>query len=125
MLTRAIQLHNAVLGVALHGTQVRHDAIINNIANADVPGFTARRIEFESRLADAVDRWQASGRFDLSRTGPTTHFQEGNFFFRMDRSNVDMEREMVALYNNSVRYEAMVNSVLANSRLLNTVLTGR
>ena len=122
MLTRAIQLQNAVLGAALHGTQVRNDAIANNIANAEVPGFTARRVEFESRLQDAVDRWQYTGSLDLSRTGPVTRFQEGNHFFRMDRSNVDMEREMVALYNNSVRYEVLVNSVLNNTRMIGVVL---
>ena len=122
MLSQALHRQNAVLGVALQGTSARNDAIMNNIANADVPGFTARRVEFEGRLAQAVDRWRSSGELDLSRSGPVTRYQEGNHFFRMDRSNVDMEREMVALFTNTVRYDVLVNSVLHNSRMLGVVL---
>ena len=125
MLSRAIHLQNEVLGAAMQGTSARNDAIMNNIANADVPGFTARRVEFESRLAEAVDRWQHSGELDLSRARPVTRYQEGRHFFRMDRSNVDMEREMVALFNNTVRYDVLVNSVLHNSRMIGMVLQGR
>ena len=122
MLSQALHRQNAVLGVALQGTSARNDTIMNNIANADVPGFTARRIEFEGRLAQAVDRWRETGELDLSRTRPVARYQEGNHFFRMDRSNVDMEREMVALFTNTVRYDVLVNSILHNSRMLGVVL---
>ena len=125
MLTQAMHRQNSVLGMALQGTQVRNDTIMNNIANVDVPGFTARRVEFEGRLAQAIDRWQSSGKLDfdeLSRARPVTRYQEGNHFFRMDRSNVDIEREMVSLYTNSVRYDVLVNSVLHNSRMVGIVL---
>ena len=125
MITQAIHNQNAVLGVALRGTQARNDAIMNNIANVDTPRFTARRVVFESALADAVDRWRSTGELDLSRTRPALRVQEGGFAFRMDGNNVDMEREMVALFNNSVRYDVLVNSVLHNSRVFNSVLQGR
>ena len=122
MLSQALHRQNAVLGVALQGTSARNDAIMNNIANVDTPGFTARRVEFEGRLAQAVDNWRGSGNLDLSRARPVTRYQEGSHFFRMDRSNVDIEREMVALFTNSVRYDVLVNSVLHNSRMLGIVL---
>ena len=122
MLTQALNRQNAALGAALQGVSARNDAIMNNIANADVPGFTARRVDFESRLAEAVDRWRGTGSLDLTRAGPVTRYQEGNHFFRMDRSNVDMEREMVALFNNTVRYDVLANSVLHNSRMIGVVL---
>jgi len=125
MLSQAIHHDNAVLGAALQGTFARHDAIMNNIANVDVPGFTARRIEFEGALSTAIDNWRATGNLDLSRARPSTRFQDTFNSFRMDRSNVDMEREMVALYINSVRADVLVNSVLHNSRMLNQVLQGR
>ena len=125
MLSQALHHQNDVLGAALQGTFARHDAIMNNIANADVPGFTARRVEFEGALSDAISNWQSTGNLDLSRARPSLRFQEPFNTFRMDRSNVDMEREMVALYINSVRADVLVNSVLHNSRMLNTVLQGR
>jgi len=125
MLSQAIHHENAILGAALQGTFARHDAIMNNIANADVPGFTARRVEFESALTSAINNWRETGNLDLSMARPVTQFQEPFNTFRMDRSNVDMEREMVALYINSVRADVLVNSILHNSRMLNTVLQGR
>ena len=125
MLTQAIHHQNNILGAALQGTFARHDAIMHNIANVDVPGFNARRVEFEDALSEAIATWRATGHLDLSRARPRTKFQEAPHTFRMDRGNVDMEREMVALYINSVRADVLVNSILHNSRMLNTVLQGR
>ncbi|MCL2840822.1 MAG: flagellar basal body protein [Defluviitaleaceae bacterium] len=125
MLSQAIHHDNAVLATALAGTHARHDAIMNNIANADVPGFTARRVEFESALSEAIANWRQTGDLDLSRARPSVRYQDTFNAFRMDASNVDMEREMVALYINSVRSDVLVNSILHNSRMLNTVLQGR
>jgi len=125
MLTQAIHHQNDVLGAALQGTFARHDAIMNNIANADVPGFTARTVVFEDALSDAISDWRSTGRLNLSRARPSVRYQDTFNAFRMDGNNVDMEREMVALYINSVRADVLVNSVLHNSRQLNTVLQGR
>ena len=125
MLTQAIHNQNSIMAVALQGTLARHDAILNNIANADVPGFRARNVEFEGALRNAINNWRSTGRLDFSGAGPVTRFQDSFHTFRMDGSNVDMEREMVALYINSVRADVMVNSILHNSRMLNNVLQGR
>lgn len=125
MLSNAIHNQNAVLATALQGTIARNDAIMNNIANIDTPGFTARRVEFESALQSAIDNWQSTGTLDLSRARARISFQEPGTANRMDGNNVDIEREMVALYINSIRADVMVNSIMQNSRMLNTVLQGR
>ena len=125
MLSQSIHHHNAILGAAMQGTAARHDAIMNNIANNDVPGFTARTVQFESALQYAVDVWQSGGGLDLTRARPSVQFHEPGQSFRIDRNNVDMEREMVALYINSIRYDVLVNSFMHNSRMLNAVLQGR
>ena len=125
MLSQSIHQQNAVLGAALQGQGARIDAIQNNIANAETPRFTARKVEFESALSDAIDNWRSTGTLDLSNTRASTRFQEPGTRFRIDGSNVDVEREMVALYIHSVRYDVMVNSVLHNSRMLGMVLQGR
>ena len=125
MLSQSIHHQNSILGAALQGTSARHDAIMNNIANSDVPGFTARTVQFEAALEHAIDNWQATGSLDLSRARPSIQTQESRMMFRLDQNNVDMEREMVALYINSIRYDVLVNSVLHQSRMLNTVLQGR
>jgi flagellar basal-body rod protein FlgB len=125
MLSQSIHHQNSILGAALGGQAARIDSIQNNIANAETPRFTARSVEFESALNDAIDNWRSTGDLDLSNARPSMHFKEPGTRFRLDGNNVDIEREMVALYIQSVRYDVMVNSVLHNSRMLGIVLSGR
>lgn len=125
MLSQAIHNQNSILGAALQGQGARINAIQNNIANAETPRFTARRVDFESALSDAISNWRTTGTLDLTNARPTTSFQDFGARYRLDGNNVDIEREMVALFTQSVRYDVMVNSVLANTRMLNTVLQGR
>jgi flagellar basal-body rod protein FlgB len=125
LLSQSIHTQNSILGAALAGQAARVDAIQNNIANAETPRFTARRVEFESALSDAIKNWRSTGKLDLSNARPTTHYQDPGDRYRIDGNNVDIEREMVALYAESIRYDVMVNSVLHNSRMLNIVLQGR
>jgi flagellar basal-body rod protein FlgB len=125
MLSQAIHHQNSILGAALQGQSARIDAIQNNIANAETPRFTARRVDFEAALSDAISDWRNTGNLNLTNARPTTSFQDFGTRYRLDGNNVDIEREMVALFTQSVRYDVMVNSVLHNSRMLNTVLQGR
>jgi len=125
MLTQAMHNQNRVIGAAMHANAARTDVIMNNIANVDTPGFQASTVEFETALGRAIDNWRASGRLDLSQVRPALLAQDAGFAFRMDRNNVDMESEMVRLYTNMVMYEAMVNSVMNNSRRLNMAISGR
>lgn len=127
MLTQALHTQNNIIGAALHGLSARMDVINNNIANNDVPGFRARAVDFEHSLAQALERWGQGrpGDLDLGSAQPTLRFQNADTHFRMDRNNVDVEREMVQLFIASTKYEAMVNAVLNNSRRLNAAITGR
>jgi len=125
MLSQSIHQQNNIMGAALQGQYARVEAIMNNIANAETPRFTARTVEFETALAGAIDNWRNTGTLDLSRARPSIRYQEMGTRFRLDGNNVDIEREMVQLYIHSVRYDVMVNSVMNNSRMLNTVLQGR
>jgi flagellar basal-body rod protein FlgB len=125
MLSQSIHQQNDILGAALQGQGARVNAIQNNIANAETPRFTARVVEFESALIDAIDNWRSTGNLDLSNARASTRFKNPGTRFRLDGNNVDIEREMVALFSESVRYDVMVNSVMHNSRLLNSVLQMR
>ena len=125
MLTQSIHHQNSIIATAMQGKVARQDAIMNNIANNDTPGFTAQTVDFEAALGRAVDNWRATGRLNLDEARPVIRFQEAFNSFRIDGNNVDIEREMVALYMNSVKYDVLANSFMHNSRMLNSVLQGR
>ena len=49
--------------LALDASLLRHQVIANNIANADTPGFAAKRVNFEEQLAKFM---QINGELDDS-----------------------------------------------------------
>ncbi len=125
MLVSALNEQNDIMGAALRASAVRNDVMVNNLANADVPKFKSKTVDFEMSLSDALDDWKRTGELDLSSAAPTIRSTDINYNYRIDENNVDVEMEMVNLYQNSVKYEAMINSVLNNSKRLNLALTGR
>lgn len=114
----------SVLRAAMVGTAKRNEVIANNIANADVPGFRARQVHFEDSLLEAIGNYPHPRHRNIDTSGvrPTVHFQDPGFHYRIDGNNVDIEVEMVRLYQNSMRFETFVSSMQANSQRMSTVL---
>ncbi len=125
MLVTALNEQNEILGTALRASAIRNDVMVNNLANGDVPGYKSKTVDFELTLSDALDDWKRTGDLDLSGVKSTVRTENNNYEYRMDENNVDVEMEMVKLYQNSVKYEALINSVLNNSRRLNLAISGR
>jgi flagellar basal-body rod protein FlgB len=125
MLVTALNEQNEIMGTALRASAVRNDVMVNNLANADVPGFNSKTVDFEFTLTGALSDWKRTGELDLSGAKPMIRNRYNNYDYRIDENDVDVEMEMVNLYQNSVKYEAMVNCVLNNSKRLNLAITGR
>jgi len=125
MLYERIHEQNSILGAALQAASVRNEVITNNIANDDVPRYKAKTVYFEDSLLNALDARKKTGRLDLSGARPSVRFVNQEYSYRVDHNNVNIELEMVSLYQNSIKYDAMINSVTNNSKRLNLVLNGR
>jgi flagellar basal-body rod protein FlgB len=125
MILDAIYKQGNIIGTALQAAAVRNDVITNNLANSDVPGFKAKAVDFESSLVKAIDNFKRTGVLDLSGARPSVRTVNKHYNYRIDGNNVDVELEMVALYQNSIKYEAMINCIQRNSARLNLALTGR
>jgi flagellar basal-body rod protein FlgB len=114
-----------ILGSALQAGSLRNDTIINKITNNDVPGYKTKAVEFENSLSKALDQYKKTRKLDLSGVNPSIKTVYKDYNYRIDTNNVDVELEMVNLYQNSVRYEAMINCVMNNTKCFNLVLAGR
>ena len=115
---------NDLISEALQAAQLRNSVISHNIANVDVPGFRRGIVEFENVFRDEIERAGAEGRrVDTSRVTPTITFSNVDLPHRNDGNNVDIEVEMVSLYQNSARYETMSVSLMNNYRRINAVLS--
>ena len=118
-------LQNNVLGMAMQASAIRNDVIANNIANAEVPGYKKKAVRFETYLDEALSNARKTGRLDLSRIRPTLHTEHEGYSYRIDGNNVDIEQEMVDLYQNAVKYDTLAGSVINNYKRINLAITTR
>ncbi|MBR0163357.1 MAG: flagellar basal body rod protein FlgB [Lachnospiraceae bacterium] len=106
-----------VLGKAMDAAWLRNDAIANNIANIDTPGYKRQDISFEAELERAlgyrryISMDAKVARLRKAELAPRTYTDYGNFSYRMDGNNVDVDTENVALAANQLWYNGLATSV--------------
>ena len=122
------------LSSGLSASWTRNAVLRNNIANVETPRFKASDVEFETLLAQSLEK---SG-FTAAKTHPGHRdFGSGNQFedvtprivqrkdlsMRMDGNNVDIEAENVRLAQNSLYYNTLVEKVSSEIRRLRMAIT--
>ena len=107
------------LAAATKFREMRQELISSNIANAQVPGFKAKRLDFESALARALD---VDGHLTM-KVNDQKHFNVGSGGFdnlqpelyadpngvvSEDGNTVDVQEEMALMAENKIMYDALV-----------------
>lgn len=89
-----------------------HEVLLNNIANAETPGFVSKKFDFQGALKQAIE----SG--DKAQIEKVTGAIEKDFSrpFRMDKNNVDVESDLLELDENRMNYE--MTASLLKKRLM-------
>ena len=102
--------------------QLRNNVTSSNIANAETPGYHAKKMDFENALARALDMDGANG---LS-TSSKDHFAVGGVSVAKTRpdiyedpegqvnndgNTVDLEKEMSALSENAIMYKSALQLI--------------
>jgi len=114
------------LGSAINFRQLKQNIIATNIANAETPGYKAKKVDFEAALSRAVD---INGLGKMSVDEPDQFPVNGSSISNVradvyenpdvtvtnDGNTVDMEREMAELNDNSIVYKAAIQ--LINKKL--------
>lgn len=109
------------LQTSLNMRQLRHNLTSSNIANAETPGYHAKKLDFEDALARALD---LDGMRGLSASHPE-HFPTGGSnpsvrpeifdnpeaAVNSDGNSVDLEKEMSALSENAIMYKAALQLI--------------
>lgn len=122
---------------ALDAAWTRNEAIAQNIANVDTPGYKKKSVAFEEYLEDALDKDGFKGNttdkrhIQIGGGNPdnikiTVNTEYKNLSTRLDGNNVDIESEMAALAKNDIRYNTLVQSISGSySRLKSVISEGR
>lgn len=114
------------LGSSINFRLLRQNTTAANIANAETPGYKAKKMDFEQALSRAVD---ISGLGKMSVDNPDHFAVNGNSISAAradvyenpdvtvtnDGNTVDLEREMAELADNTILYNAAIQ--LINKKL--------
>jgi flagellar basal-body rod protein FlgB len=110
------------LDTSMDMRQVRQNVISGNIANAETPGYKAKKMDFEEALSRALDI-EGRGKMTTSHgehfavgQGPISRvtadvYDNPDISTDNDLNTVDMEKEMTSLAENSVLYRAAVQLI--------------
>ncbi len=99
-----------VLHFAVDGLSQQQQAIANNLANADTPGFTATDVNFESSLQQALNSSAGGTATVAVRPDAAPPATNGN--------NVNTSDQLVGAEQNTLHYQATVELLNAQFRLV-------
>jgi flagellar basal-body rod protein FlgB len=114
------------LGASINFRDLKQSIVSSNVANAETPGYKAKKMDFEQALSRAVD---INGLGKLSVDHPDQFMVNGNSIDKVDAdvyenpdvtvtndgNTVDLEREMAELSENTILYKAAIQ--LINKKL--------
>lgn len=112
-----------VLDKAADASWLRNDAIGNNLANVDTPGYKRQDVAFESVLKKELGLCQFKtmdakvGALKMERLAPVLYRDYANYSYRLDKNNVDVDTEGVMLAENQLKYQGLMNGI--NQEFLN------
>ena len=114
------------LTASLKFRQLRQELHASNIANAETPGYKAKKLDFEEALARALDvddqlqmRTSDSKHYTVGGGGfnnlQPEVYEDSNGIVSPDGNNVDRDQEMAEMAENKIMYDATVQ--LINKKL--------
>lgn len=125
-----------VLEKSLDAALLRNEAVSQNIANVDTPGYKRKTVAFEEYLNDAT-----AGRIKGIRSHPEhiplgqknvedidmkIGVDGGSNSMRLDGNNVDIEIEMAEMAKNTIRYNVMAQKISGEfSKIKSVINEGR
>ena len=109
---------------AADGAWARHEAISNNIANKDTPGYKRQDVDFESELKKAlrISRYTENidnrnnldkqiANLNFNSLKPKVFTDMRSYSYRLDGNNVDPDTEGVYLAANQTKYNGIMASI--------------
>lgn len=126
----------SLLKSALDASSMRQQVISNNIANAETPGYKAKRVEFENILQKHLSN--QTSQFVGTQTDPRhltigqgrgipapQMVEDTESVINNNGNNVDVDREMTEMGKNSLWYYMLTDRVTSHYNNLSYAIKGR
>lgn len=117
-----------ILDKAADASWLRNEAIGNNIANVDTPGYKRQDVAFESVLKKALghNRYQSTdskvAAAKSKNLSVRTFTDYENYSYRLDGNNVDIENENIMLAENQLKYQGLLAGINQEFQNLQTAM---
>lgn len=108
---------SSALRVAVTGLSARQNAIADNIANIETPGYKARKVKFEDALRGAVEHGKSPAEVapsTLTSLEPT----------RLNGSNVNLDEETLSHIDTTMRYQLTLRALDSKYGMLRDAIKG-
>lgn len=127
-------MYNSInmLSKALDASWKRNEVIVNNIANAETPGFKRSDVIFEDILKEQLNSKKLKGTITNSKHmyingGDIKDITykikaEDTFSTRLDKNNVDIDVEMAEKAKNEILYNTLTSRVQSRFQKIKLVI---
>ena len=118
-----------VLDKAADASWIRENAIANNVANVDTPGYKRQDVAFQDILERELKSTkykslqEAVDNVPLNRLESKIYTDYESFSYRLDGNNVDIDTENVELASEQLRYQTLTTAVTQDFSRLKTAMT--
>ncbi len=117
----------------------RFDAVANNIANVNTPGYKRQEVTFEEDLRSAIGTRKTSNKLEMETTEKNHFGNSGNnslenfqvnestvedSSYRLDGNNVDPEIEMAKLAETRMAYQGIMKIMARRVEMIRTAMNG-
>ena len=102
---------------AISGSSLRHEALSENLANINTPGYQRRDVDFHSTLQSAM----AGGKEAVAGASIAAQV-DGSSAMRADGNSVDVDVENANLAQNALEYEALTSVLKARGDIIEIAL---
>lgn len=100
-------------------TILKQKVIANNIANVETPGFKAKDVRF----AEEFERALKSGDINSAMQVKPIVYTRNDLPVRNDGNNVDIDKEIVELQKNKLRFEVYTEMLRKKYKMLKEAFT--
>lgn len=111
---------------ALDRTFLQQTVTVHNIANADTPGYHAKKVIFSDELDRSMSAYRTRPEhipFSRSTEKARVITKDGTTLLN-NGNNVNMDREMANLARQQIQYQALITRLNGKFRALEMVLRG-
>ena len=102
---------------ALSGASLRHEALAENLANVNTPGYRRRDVDFQGALRSAMEGGSAA--VAATRMEVTT---DPSAPMRADGNSVDVDAEAAGLAKNGLEYQALTTVLRSRDDILRSAM---